>query len=115
MVYLMAVEALLASQVGAPLLGGTYYSLERRTAASGLWIPEIKSQRTDFARRQLKAEEWEQFRETTQVLVGQAVEQIRQGQFAAAPLAACSSYCPAAAFCRLPTQFEAEEDAGFGD
>ena len=115
MVYLMAVEALLASQVGAPLLGGTYYSLERRTAASGLWIPEIKSQRTDFARRQLKAEEWEQFRETTQVLVGQAVEQIRQGQFAAAPLAACSSYCPAATFCRLPTQFEAEEDAGFGD
>ncbi len=116
MIYLMAVEALLAPKAAAPVLGGTYYSLERKTAATGLWIPDIKEMRADFARRQLKAEEWGQFRETTQALVGQAVENIRQGRFAAAPLQGkCSPFCTAAAFCRLPVNMETEEDAGFGD
>lgn len=100
MVYLLAVETFLAKETQAPILGGTYYSLEKKEAAAGLWTPDIKKLRGDLAGKKISEEEWMAFRETTCRLVGEATEAMRNGHFAPVPLNACSPFCSARAFCR---------------
>ena len=109
MVYLLAVETFLARETQTAILGGTYYSMEKREAAAGLWTPEIKKLRTDLANKKISAEEWASFRETTRQLVGEATAAMKSGRFAPEPLNTCSSFCSAHAFCRKALLNNGEE------
>lgn len=109
MVYLLAVETFLSRETQTPILGGTYYSLEKREAAAGLWVPEIKQLRGDLSGKKISAEEWAAFRDTTSRLIGEATAAMRNGHFAPVPLNACSSFCSARAFCRKTLLNNGEE------
>ena len=115
MIYLMAVETLLAPKLNSPVLGGAYYSLEGKKAATGLWTSGIKEIRQDFANKRMDLAEWDSFRCATRQLVGAAVDQIYKGCFPAAPLEKCSAFCSAGAFCRRPQETAVEEIMADGD